>query len=185
MNSRLGTLGTIDGQLTNTIAAIFATTHDAREGIKQLHKAGFHKTWLGITKPADRETGAAIVEDTQGLSRFLSPTRLPLHKALLEHGISEDQASEIEESIAPGCSVVTVYGEDNPRKAFDLLSDAKGQVIDGQTPQAAIIAGISPRTGVDKDDRNASGAMRDDVTRVGDRDDDEFAGEEFIATYRA
>ena len=105
---------------------------------------------------------------------------------MLKNGVSEDQASEIEESIAPGCSVVTVYGEDNPTKAAELLGQAKGQVIDGQSPQAALIAGVNPRTGVDKDERKADDRAQNDMMRAGDQDDDdEFTGEEFIATYRA
>jgi hypothetical protein len=45
-----------DGQLSNTLVAIFATSHDAHAAIKELHKAGFRQTWLGVMNEIDRDT---------------------------------------------------------------------------------------------------------------------------------
>jgi hypothetical protein len=193
------------GQRSNTIAAIFATEHDARDGIKNLHKAGFKKTWLGKMREADRDTGEPTVEaDGGGIARFLSAgaERRPLHKALMERGLSETQAQAVESDIAPGNIIVTVYGEDNPDRAAECLQDAKGAVIDaaGAIPTAVRDASLDPRTGVDKDDRDRDAdvaPMRDDAamgtvpTERGDYRGDattpELEGyetEEFIATGR-
>jgi hypothetical protein len=179
--SRTGAGGTT--QLTNTLAAVFATEHDARAAIKDLHKAGFKKTWLGKMLPDDRKTGEPAVEEAGGqMLRFFSgdPTKKPLHKALLEQGVSESQASELEQDVAPGCAVLTVYGEDNPSKARDVLVANKGDVFDAEaSPTAVRYASANPRTGRDGDDRDTdradgdvarSGLLAED--RTGDRRDD-------------
>ncbi|GAC1444855.1 MAG: hypothetical protein PVSMB8_13110 [Vulcanimicrobiaceae bacterium] len=151
--------------LSNTLAAVYATQKDAREAIKELHKAGFKQTWLGMTKPADSATGEPMVEDPGSLSRFISAggDRMPLHRALLQHGISETQAEQIESEIAPGCAIVTAYGEDNPAKAHELLTLHKGQVVGGalDMPEAVRIASAQPRTGVDKEERKEAEHARD------------------------
>lgn len=141
--------------LSNTLAAVYATQTDARNAIKDLHKAGFKQTWLGLTKPADSQSGETMVEDTGGLGRFLSLSdRMPLHKALLSHGISEPQAADIEGEIAPGCAIITVYCEDNPMRAQALMTEHKGKVVGGSLdlPEAVRIASLDPKTGVDKHD---------------------------------
>lgn len=154
-------------QLSNTLAAVFATEHDAREAIKDLHKAGFKKTWLGRILPADRNTGEPVVEETAGsVSRFFSGDvgKRPLSRALIEHGASEDQAAAIEDDVAPGCAILTVYGEDNPTVAQQLLANNKGSVVDSAgTPSAVDVASMNPRTGVDKhDDDHDHDRVRDD-----------------------
>jgi hypothetical protein len=180
--------GARDAGLSNTIVGIFATTHDAREAIKHLHKGNFKQTWLGVTKPPDGATGEPLVEDPNSLSRFFAADRLPLHRALLQHGVSEEQAEEIEANIAPGCAVLTVYGEDNPQRVSELLRENKGHVVDagGAFPEAVAIAGQNPRTGVDRDERKANENEarfdRAEETRyAGTADPDEFYEEtEFI-----
>ncbi len=184
-------------QRSNTIAAIFAVEHDARSAIKSLHKAGFKKTWLGKTREADRDTGEPTVETTDAIARFLSAgmERRPLHKALVEHGVSQVQAESIEADIAPGCIVVTVYGEDNPQRAAELLADDKGQVVDasGEMPAAVDRAALDPRTGVDRDRKNDRNDRDDDAlpTQRGDvatgedfGDIESYETEEFISTGR-
>jgi len=128
---------------SNTIVGIFARTQDARSAVKDLHKGKFKQTWLGITKPSDNATGEPLVEDPNPLSRFFSADRMSLHRALLDHGVSESQAEQIEEDIAPGCAVLTVYGEDDPVRVSELLRQNKGHVIDAgsELPSAVSIAG--------------------------------------------
>lgn len=152
---------------TNTLAAIFATKQDARDAIKDLHKAGFKNTWLGTTTSPDGDTGAPMVEESGGLARFISAggDRMSLHKALIQHGIVEDQAQRIEREIAPGCTIVTAYGEDNPDKVEELLEVHKGHVVGtAALPTAVEIASSSPRTGVEKDERK----MAEDERKVRD-----------------
>lgn len=182
---------------SNTLAAIFATQKDAREALKDLHKAGFKTTWLGITRTPDGDTGEPTVEDPSGLARFISAggDRQSLHKALIAHGIGESQAQRIEREIAPGCAIVTVYGEDNPEKVAELLDAHKGHVVgvDGTMPTAVEIASMSPTTGVEKDDRKMAERERDvknpkadDLGRSerergrGDDFDDDAYGDTFV-----
>lgn len=178
---------------SNTIASIFATQHDARDAIKDLHKAGFKTTWLGMTQPPDRDTGAAMVEDPGGLARFIGGgDRMPLHKALVAHGVVEAQAERIEREIAPGCAIVTVYGEDNPSKAEELLEAHMGHVVGATTamPTAVEIASMSPRTGVQKDElklaereREVKDPKADDLGRGGIEPDDDADTEAFGDTF--
>ncbi len=164
---------------SNTLAAIYATQTDAREAIKDLHKFGFKQTWLGMTKPADGMSGEPMVEDPGGLARFISAggDRMPLRRALLAHGISETQAEQIEGEIAPGCAIVTAYGEDNPMKAGELLTLHKGQLVGGSLdlPEAVVIASAEPRTGVDKEEAKESRdakALEHDAKHDHDHDHD-------------
>lgn len=143
-------------QPTNTLAAIFATQHDARDAIKDLHKAGFKKTWLGTLSAPDGDTGEPMVEDPGGLARFISAggDRMSLHKSLIQHGVGEQQAERIEREVATGCVIVTVYGEDNPTKVEELLDVHKGHIVGARAlPTAVELASMSPRTGVEKDER--------------------------------
>ncbi len=159
---------------SNTLAAIYATQTDAREALKDLHKFGFKQTWLGMTKPADTMSGEPMVEDPSGLARFISAggDRMPLRRALLAHGISETQAEQIESEIAPGCAIVTAYGEDNPMKASELLTLHKGQLVGGMLdmPEAVRLASAEPRTGVDKDEAKEAKQSRD--AKAIEHDDD-------------
>jgi hypothetical protein len=143
------------GALSNTLAAVFATERDARDGIKELHKAGFKRTWLGVAKQADRKSGEPLVEDKQGLGALFFPDQTTLRKALLDTGVSAWQADEVTSRVAPGCAVLTVYAEDNPQRAAELLEMAKGDLVvnEAEFPDAARIASMSPRTGVERDDR--------------------------------
>lgn len=168
---------------TNTLAAIFATKHDAQDAIKDLHKAGFKKTWLGTLAAPDGDSGAPMVESAGGgLARFISAggDRMSLHRALIQQGVVESQAERIEREVAPGFTIVTAYGEDNPKKVEELFGVHRGEVIGATTvlPTAVRLASAAPRTGVEKDERK----MADEERKVKDpnahdlgrgRDDDE------------
>ena len=67
------------------------------------------------------------------MARFLSAGsgRRPLNHVLIEHGLSEPQAQAIEADVAPGCSIVTAYAEDDPERVADLMYAQRGQVIGG------------------------------------------------------
>jgi hypothetical protein len=154
---------------SNTIAAIFATDRDAREAIKELHKAGFKKTWLGKTHAADTQTGDTLVEDASGgpIGRFFAGN-LTLRRALVSRGISELQAANVEDSIAVGCSIVTVYGEDNPDRASQVLADFKGDVVGtaDALPPAVANASASPRVGVSHQEKREAEKERHEDAKL-------------------
>jgi hypothetical protein len=154
---------------SNTIAAIFATDHDAREAIKELHKAGFKKTWLGKTHAADTQTGDTLVEDANGgpIGRFFSGN-LTLRRALVSRGVSELQAANVEDSIAVGCSILTAYGEDNPDRAVQILTDFKGDVVGtaDALPPAVANASASPRVGVSHDEKREAEKERHEDAKL-------------------
>lgn len=118
-------------------------------------------------------------------ARFLSAgdDRRPLHRVLMERGLSEAQSRAVESDIAPGCLLLTVYGEDNPQRVADILADDNGDVISplGETPRAVELASRDPRTGVDPKQDDSQSEWDLDAA---DGDDDGFVTEEFIATGR-
>jgi hypothetical protein len=171
-------------RVSNTLAAIFATAHDAHDAIAELHKAGFKKTWLGKTRAADAKTGEALVDDPKGglISRFLNG-QVPLYKALVEQGLSEERAMEVESGIAVGCSVLTVYGEDNPQRVIQILEDFRGDVIgaDGSFPTAVATASRSPRVGVSHDEKKMADEERHGDAKAHRPDDKPDAGSDRVA----
>jgi hypothetical protein len=126
----------------------------------------------------------------------------------MERGLTESQARNVEGDIAPGCLVVTVYGEDNPQRAADILADDNGEVIAGNTPRAVEHASRDPRTGIEDRYENRDSDVDRDLdrdavdprhtttspripTQRGDdlvdddlRDNEGYVIEEFIATGR-
>jgi hypothetical protein len=88
--------------------------------------------------------------------------------------------------------VITVYGEDNPDRAADLLSGAKGHVIAGSAPSAVALASENPRVGVEKTDKTVTdwsaneAAMRgrDASTATLVDDEPDYLVEEFYSTGR-
>ncbi len=144
----------------STIAAIFATEHAAREAARELRRAGYAQTWVGVTRKTDATAGEPLVEDANPLVRFFSADRLPLNKALQLHGVSEQQAGSIEAEIVPGCSIVTVYANSRGR-ASELLEAANGKVVydDGTAQEAASPSGAKPGIGAsDGGDEQEEGA---------------------------
>jgi hypothetical protein len=125
-------------QAGNTVAGIFATERDAKAAIKNLHKAGFKKTWVAKTREADRDTGEPTVDNPDAMDRLLGNNKVPLHRALIEHGLTEAQAQNLERDIAFGNTIVTAYGEADLQQAAQCITQANGEVIDatGTVPTA-------------------------------------------------
>jgi hypothetical protein len=162
-----------------TIAAIFASEAGARNAVQTLHKAGFRRTWLGTTAAAGCDAAAAHGDGEA--ARFLSTgeDRRPLHRALIEHGVSEEQARGIEAEIAPGSVIVTVCGEDAPKRAAEILAEDAGDVIG----PIALRVGIE-RRGNERDRRQTIATERGEIVLDPVRDREGFESEEFIATGR-
>jgi hypothetical protein len=181
MNTRYDDTATSYGR-SNTIAAIFATEKSARDAIKNLHKAGFKQTWLGKTRENDLTTGEPTVEGgNDAWARFLSAgdDRRPLHRVLMERGLTESQARTVEDEIAPGCLVITVYAEDNPQGAAEILADDNGDVIDaGAERPRAVDRASRARRERDRIPAQRGDYFADDASGA----DEGYVIEEFIAT---
>ena len=58
---------------TQTLAAIFSTREAAHAASEQLHDAGFHETWIGVTHEHDVHLEHAALDDARGGGRGYVP----------------------------------------------------------------------------------------------------------------
>jgi len=119
-----------------TVAAVFTDRESARDALAQLHEAGFHHVWLGVTQTDIDDAGEPTLESggaggfMETVGRFFSGEGShgqALHEALVHHGLTEQQARRIDATIAPGNAVVTVDGNDDPGEAMRILRQSGGR----------------------------------------------------------
>lgn len=144
-----------------TVAAVFADGDAARDALADLHDAGFHHVWLGVTRTGADNTAEPTIE-TEGaggfmesIGRFFSGEGSQgrgLHEALVHHGLGEEQARRIDATIAPGNAVVTVDGNDDPGEARRILRQNGGRLAGAVAPGDSDFSG-----GVDGRDISAGG----------------------------
>lgn len=58
---------------TQPLAAIFSTREAAHAASEQLHDAGFHETWIGVTHEQDVQLERSALEDARGGDRGYVP----------------------------------------------------------------------------------------------------------------
>ena len=167
---------------TRTVVGVFTDRDDARKAAQELHDAGYKHTWIGTTRPhgpsdSSRgvDTGALtgevdgtdIVEGASGnilgkIGRFFAGEQYTLNEALLEHGVGAADAAQLETSIAPGSSVLTLtLGDDDTRSGSDdpatIISRCDGRLL---TPESGLTTdeqqlkrgGVSQRQAVSQSD---------------------------------
>jgi len=126
------------------IAATFADKAAADTSLDELKKNGFGSAWMAMTKAvAADETGAtfgsnqfyaqhAIAESSDGvagaLGRYFSGER-SLCASLVERGLSEAQAAEIDESVPADGAVIVVDGAERGDVAASILGRGASHVI--------------------------------------------------------
>jgi hypothetical protein len=120
-----------------TVVAVFMDRDDARNAARELHDAGYKHSWIGTTRPlgpTDHSKGvepgtltgtmdtADVIEGSSPnilgtIGRFFAGEQYTLNEALREHGVAEADAGQLEESIAPGSSVLTLTLKDDDVRA--------------------------------------------------------------------
>jgi hypothetical protein len=171
---------------------------DARDAARELHDAGYKHTWIGTTRPlgpTDHSRGVEpgtltgtmdatdIVEGSSPnvfgtIGRFFKGEKYTLNEALREHGVAAADAGQLEESIAPGSSVLTV-----------TLSD--DDVRDGSQDPSAVIARcggrlLDPGSGLTlgEQQRERGEGRQRRVAATGEGDDVPTIHEEFFTEHR-
>lgn len=128
--------------MANTLAATFNDRDSARDAIKQLHEQGFHKAWVGLTKPmdgeggGDRYTGATtataadetMVQPENWLARMFGESEQSLHDALVKHGVRESDLRSLR-ALVPGTAILTIDGSNHPELAAQVISECGGTLI--------------------------------------------------------
>ena len=154
------TLGKHDA--ARTVVGVFVDRDDARNAAKELHDAGYKHTWIGTTRPhgpKDSSTGVdtgALTGEVDGtdvvegsssnilgkIGRFFAGEQYTLNEALIEHGVGAADAAQLETSIAPGSSVLTVTlgdddGRDGSQDPASIISRCNGRLL---TPDGGLAA---------------------------------------------
>jgi uncharacterized protein (TIGR02271 family) len=120
-----------------TLAAAFGDREQAHEAIHRLHDEGFRETWLGITRSDDTSpstTSAALaagetrVEADNWFNRFFGEGDESLYDALVRRGVAEADARGVG-SLAPHSAILTVYGENHPELAAQIIAENGGRLI--------------------------------------------------------
>ena len=126
-----------DDDAAPIVAATFIDRESAHDALSKLHRAGFRRVWLGVTR-ADTPDGDRPRIETENagsfmeaLGRFFSGEESrghALHEALVTHGLSEAHARRIDDTISPGNAVVVVDGEYDPARAMRILRESGGEL---------------------------------------------------------
>ncbi len=120
-----------------TIAAIFDTREDAKYALQDLHDAGFHKTWMGVTSAESAPTTAGAgtqVETAEGgfgasLARFFGESGADsLYDALTKRGVPHSDALALDHGLHAGGAVITVEAKDRYDEAIQILKQDSAQI---------------------------------------------------------
>jgi hypothetical protein len=118
------------------LAAVFPDKAGAEACAQELKRNGFPSPWVAITKAAADEGKsthdvASASDGTLGvIGRFFSGTS-SLRRSLVDHGVPEDEAAEIDESIPPEAALVVVSPGDRLALAADILDRATARGFSG------------------------------------------------------
>jgi uncharacterized protein (TIGR02271 family) len=132
-----------------TVAAIFDTRDQAAYALKDLHAAGFHKTWMGVTgAPSATFDAEHEVETAEGgfgaaLARFFGEDgRASLYDALTKRGVPSSDALALDNRMHDGGAVITVEAEDRYDDVFAILRKDRGEI-------ASTASGLGTATSAD------------------------------------
>ncbi|MBC5801354.1 MAG: hypothetical protein GIX03_07050 [Candidatus Eremiobacteraeota bacterium] len=126
------------------IAATFADKASADTTLDELKGNGFGSAWMAVTKAVPQDETAAtfgsnqffaphaVAQSSDGvlgaLGRYFSGAR-SLRASLVEHGLSDDEATEIDESVPAEGAVIVVDGAQRDAEAASILSRRASQII--------------------------------------------------------
>lgn len=115
----------------DTVSATYSDTSSAETSLHDLKAAGFRKTWMAVTQ-ARGEAPHAVAESSDGvvgaLGRYFSGER-SLRHSLVEHGVSESDAREIDASLAAHGAVVVAQGGERVDEAASILARGASRVF--------------------------------------------------------
>lgn len=143
-----------------TVVGVFVDRDDARDAARELHDAGYKHTWIGTTRPhgpkdssrgvepgtlTGEVDGTDVVDGAGGnvlekIGRFFAGQGYALNEALRDHGVGDADAAQLEESIAPGSSVLTLtLGDDDVRAGSpdpgSVITRCSGRLL---TPESGL-----------------------------------------------
>lgn len=132
---------------SNTIVAVFTDREQADAAVCALHDEGFRHTWLALVEPVDPNTfggaggtvgaGRELVKPIgrNPLARlFRRAGELTLYDALRERGLSDEDAKNVDGSIAEGSYLLVVQDVNDPVFAEEIIVKRGGSIVAAPTP---------------------------------------------------
>lgn len=122
----------------SALAATFPSREAAHRAVQRLHDEGFHRTWIGLTKPmsddgyattAQTTTSGSRIEEENPVARFFGGGDESLAGALHRHGVSEEDAARVDTSLPANSAVLTVNGANHPELAAEIIESCGGQML--------------------------------------------------------
>jgi hypothetical protein len=132
---------------TDPIVATFSDRTPADAAICKLHDEGFRRTWLAHVEHVDPNTfggaggtvgaGREIVRpigENPLVKLFRRGEKPTLYDALREHGLSDEDAKNVDGAIAEGSYILVVEGANDPVYAEEIVVAENGAIVAAPTP---------------------------------------------------
>lgn len=116
-----------------TVAATFTDKSSAEACLADLKANEFTSIWMAVTPSVAADRPEHVIAETSdgtlgNLERFLSGKH-SLRRALVEHGVGEDEAERIDASLALGGAVVVVEPGDRTELATEIFRRGASRVL--------------------------------------------------------
>lgn len=119
------------------LVAAFGSSDQARDAARRLHDEGFRRIWIGTTAVAEDGTRVAEGGESLGdrIGRFFSgeSQERTLYDELVRHGVADGEARRLDMMLPARSAVLTVDGHNHPELAAQIVEDAGGHVVAGET----------------------------------------------------
>ena len=117
------------------LVAAYADREGAHQAAKLLRKEGFHKIWIGVTRPESGDLTSENDSMSAKIGRFISGEADGggLIETLMRHGVTVTEAERVERQLEPNDVVVTVDGDNHPELAAQIMEDCGGDVLSGES----------------------------------------------------
>lgn len=123
----------------NAIVASFPNRSGADAAIRAVHDEGFRHTWLAVigSGGAGHHRTAGAVDESSSRRWFRGDAGQSLYDALRGHGVSDDVALQIDDTIVEGNCVLVVEGSNDPTYAEEIVGSVGGALLAAPTPLLA------------------------------------------------
>jgi hypothetical protein len=151
-----------------TVAAVFDTRDQAAHALRDLHEAGFHKTWMGVTRAnaapfAEHKLESAERGIGASLARFFGEDGgQSLYDALTKRGVPSSDALALDNLIHNGGAVVTVEAMDRYDDVFAILRQDRGEIASAASGLGSATSAESIATAAAEEDSDAPSGPWDD-----------------------
>jgi hypothetical protein len=118
-----------------SLVGAFDDRESAHQAARALRDEGFHKIWIGLTRPGSNELRSDDESIGERIGRFFrgGSDGGSLIETLMHHGVSVSEAERVERTLAPNDVVLTVDGSNHPELAAQIIESHNGDVLSGES----------------------------------------------------